>query len=297
MKRLILFFLILIMTVFGTSCSKSNYFTGDFEIIAQDLDFPEGLAIHESQLVFSNCYGGWIASVKDGFCDTLINRDQGIENTNGTAFDADGNLYICEYAKGQILKYSLDKTLDILTDKDHQGKSFNRPNDIAISPSGMIYFTDPRSYDENVCDGRVFQTDPNSGETKLFLEGLKFPNGLCFSPDGKTLYLGESVNKNILSITLGSAVLDTLITLPSGNQDPDGMDVDEQGNLYVAYFGGGKIFVISPEGELLDSLKTPGSRPSNIEFGGKDMRTLFISECEGNKVYSIRTKIAGHVKK
>ena len=91
-------------------------------------------------------------------------------------------------------------------------------------------------------------------------------------------------------------ILDTLITLPGGNQDPDGMDVDENGNLYIACFGGGKIFVVSPEGKLLDSLMTPGKKPSNVEFGGEDMKTLFISECETNKIYSIRTVIAGHKK-
>ncbi|MFA6619367.1 MAG: SMP-30/gluconolactonase/LRE family protein [Candidatus Neomarinimicrobiota bacterium] len=297
MKGSLYFFLIILLSLLTISCSKTDYFIGDFTVLAENLDFPEGLAIHQDQLVFSNCYGGWIASVENGFCDTLLNREQGLKNTNGTAFDAAGNLYICEYGKGQILKYSIDKKLEILTDKDHQGNKFNRPNDIALSPSGLIYFTDPKSYDENIFDGRVFQTDPISGETKCIMDGLQFPNGLSFSPDGKILYVGESVNKNILSIHQKNGTIDTLITLPPGNQDPDGMDVDEKGNLYIAYFGGGKIFVVSPEGELLDSLKTPGSRPSNVEFGGKDMRTLYISECETNKVYAIRTGIAGHVKK
>lgn len=297
MKRSLIFFLLLVLGLSAASCYTQDYFKGDFKIIAQDLDFPEGLAIYEDQLVFSNCYGGWIASLENGFCDTLINRDNGLVNTNGTAFDCNGVLFICDYSKGQILKYSEDQGLSVLTNQDHHGKRFNRPNDIAISPSGMIYFTDPKSYDESIYDGRIFQVDPKTGETKWLISGLQFPNGLCFSPDGKTMYIGESVSKNILSISQDNAILDTLITLPSGNQDPDGMDVDEQGNLYVAYFGGGKIFVISPEGRLLDSLKTPGSRPSNVEFGGKDMHTLYVSECETNKVYSIQTRIRGHVKK
>lgn len=276
-----------------TSCGTKEYFSGEFQVVAEDLNFPEGPAYYDGKLAFSNCYGAWIGSVSEAGLDTLLNKYDGLVNTNGTAYDRNGNLYICEYGKGSILRYSQDGTLKVLTDKDHNGKRFNRPNDIAISPSGMVYFTDPKSYDPKVHDGRIFRADPNTGKTTWLIEGLQFPNGLCFSPDGKTMYIGESVNKNILMISQGVGVLDTLITLPTGNQDPDGMDVDSEGNLYVAYFGGGKIYVVSPEGKLLDSLKTPGRKPSNVEFGGEDMKTLFITEDETNKIYSIQTLIAG----
>ncbi|MCK5817227.1 MAG: SMP-30/gluconolactonase/LRE family protein [Candidatus Marinimicrobia bacterium] len=291
------FFLLVILSVFiFASCSRKDFFIGDFKLVAENLNFPEGPSVYQDQLVFSNCYSGWIASVIDSTLDTLLNKEDGLVNTNGTTFDKYGNLYICEYGKGSILRFSPDGILTTLSSKDHHGKRFNRPNDITVSPDGMIYFTDPKSYDPLIHDGRIFRTDPNTGKTTWLIEGLQFPNGLCFSPDGETLYIGESVNKNILQISLGVGILDTLITLPSGKQDPDGMDVDEKGNLYIAYFGGGKIFVVSPEGKLLDSLMTPGKKPSNLEFGGEDMKTLFITECETNKVYSIRTSNAGHKK-
>jgi len=296
MKRLLLIFLMMLGILIFASCSSKDFFKGDFEVVAENLNFPEGPSIYQDQLVFSNCYGGWIASVVDSTLDTLLNGKDGLVNTNGTVFDKHGNLYICEYGKGSILRLSTDGKLSTLTAKDNHGKRFSRPNDIAISHAGMIYFTDPKSYDPLIHDGRLFRTDPNTGKTTWLIEGLQFPNGLCFSPDGKILYIGESVNKNILQIENGVGILDTLITLPGGNQDPDGMDVDENGNLYIAYFGGGKIFVVSPEGKLLDSLKTPGKKPSNLEFGGEDMKTLFITECETNKVYSIRTLNAGHKK-
>lgn len=296
MKRLPLILLLILSLLIFASCSRKDFFSGDFKVVAENLNFPEGPSIYQDQLVFSNCYSGWIASVIDSTLDTLLNKEDGLVNTNGTTFDKYGNLYICEYGKGSILRLSPDGILTTLTSKDHHGKRFNRPNDIAVSPSGMIYFTDPKSYDPLIHDGRLFRTDPNTGKTTWLIEGLQFPNGLCFSPDGETLYIGESVNKNILQISHGVGILDTLITLPSGKQDPDGMDVDENGNLYIAYFGGGKIFVVSPEGKLLDSLMTPGKKPSNIEFGGEDMKTLFITECETNKVYSIRTSNAGHKK-
>ena len=295
MKRSVVF-LLTISLILLLSCNSKDYFIGDFTIVAQDLNFPEGLAYHDGQLVFSNCYGAWIGSIENGSLDTLLNKNDGLMNTNGTVFDAHGNLYICEYGKGSILKLSQDGGLTTLNDKDHQGIRFNRPNDISISSTGILYFTDPKSYDTDKHDGRVFRINPETGETNWIIDGLQFPNGLCFSPDGKTIYVGESVNKNIIKISQDIGILDTLITLPQGKQDPDGMDVDIEGNLYIAYFGGGKIYVVSPEGQLLDSIDTPGKKPSNLEFGGNDMKTLFISECETNMIYSIKTVHAGYKK-
>ncbi|MDZ7795842.1 MAG: SMP-30/gluconolactonase/LRE family protein [Candidatus Marinimicrobia bacterium] len=294
MKKSTVFHLISIFLIFViSSCGVNNYFSGDFKLIAGDLDFPEGPSWYRNQLVFSNCYSGWIGHLWNNTLDTLLDEEDGLLNTNGTVFDEEGNLYICEYATGSILKFYPDGKLITLSAKDHHGKRFNRPNDITISKNGFLYFTDPKSYDPDIYDGRLFRVHPETGETVWLVEGLQFPNGLCFSPDGEILYVGESVNKNILRIMGGIGLLDTLITLPSGNQDPDGMKCDSEGNIYIAYFGGGKIYVVSPEGTLLDSIKTPGRKPSNLEFGGKEMRTLFVTECETNSLYSIKTRIPG----
>ncbi|MDZ7822007.1 MAG: SMP-30/gluconolactonase/LRE family protein [Candidatus Marinimicrobia bacterium] len=170
---------------------------------------------------FSNCYSGWIGHVWDGTLDTLLDERDGLLNTNGTVFDEKGNLYICEYATGSILKFYPDGRLVTLSARDHHGRRFNRPNDIIMSPGGFLYFTDPKSYDPDEHDGRLFRVHPETGETVWLVEGLQFPNGLCLSPDGKTLYIGESVDKNILKINSGTGSLDTLITLPSGEQDPE----------------------------------------------------------------------------
>jgi gluconolactonase len=295
-KRIIAYFILSFLILLSISCGSKTYFSGEFKVVATDLGFPEGPSWYEGHLVFSNCYSSWIGSIRDGNLDTLLSSKDGLVNTNGTTFDRHGNLFICDYGRGAILKYSTDGKISTLSAKDHHGKRFNRPNDIVISPNGMLYFTDPKSYNINLHDGRLFRCDPVTGETIWLIEGLQFPNGLCFSPDGKILYIAESVNKNILRINSGIGTLDTLITLPGGKQDPDGIDCDVKGNLYIAYFGGGKIYVVSPDGELLDSLRTPGRRPSNLEFGGPDMKTLFITEGETNTIYSIRTLYPGHKK-
>ena len=292
-KKCFVLILLFLLVIAAASCGNKDYFTGEFRLVADSLDFPEGPSWYKGHLVFSNCYSGWVGHIWNNTLDTLLHEEDGLINTNGTVFDKNGNLYICEYATGAILKFRPDGELTTLTAGDEEGKPFNRPNDITLSRNGLLYFTDPRSYDPLAYDGRLFRVDPNTGETVWLINGLQFPNGLSFSPDGETLYIGESVNKNILRISCGTGALDTLITLPKGSQDPDGMDCDIKGNLYIAYFGGGKIYVVSPEGRLLDSLRTPGRKPSNVEFGGQDMRTLFVTECETNSVYSIRTRIPG----
>jgi gluconolactonase len=291
----VVLFLLLLCLVLLTGNSK-KYFRGKIVPVADSLSFPEGPSWYRGHLVFSNAYGGWIGQLYREELDTLLNERNGLINTNGTVFDRRGNLYICDYGKKAILKYSPGGKVRVLSDRDNEGRTLNRPNDITISPTGTLYFTDPKSYDPAAHDGRLYRLNPESGETIWLIEGLQFPNGLCLSPDGKYLYVGESVNKNILRITSRLGQLDTLITLPRGNQDPDGMDCDIHGNLYIAYYGGGKIYVVSPEGVLLDSLLTPGKKPSNVEFGGTDMKTLYITECENNAIYAIRTRYPGYEK-
>lgn len=290
-KHLSIIFIIVLLIL--TGCSQ-DYFQGSFETVATDLAFPEGPSWFRGQLAFSNCYGAWVGAIRDGKVDTLVRREDGIKKTNGTVYNSKGDLYICEYASGRILEYSLFGKIRTVRSKDNLGKRFNRPNDICISKCGILYFTDPKSYSDTLFDGRVFKLDPCNGDLNLVIDGLQFPNGLTLSPDESVLYIGESVNKNILRYDLNTHSIDTVITLPQGKQDPDGMVCDQDGNLYIAYYGGGMIYVVSPEGQLLDSLPTPGKKPSNVEFGNNEKNYLYVTECETHSIYRIKTKNIGY---
>ena len=120
-------------------------------------------------------------------------------------------------------------------------------------------------------------------------------NGIAFSPDSKKLFVCESAQNRILTYNVNeNGFLSNKLVfaeLPGG--DPDGIAFDIDGNLYVAHFGGGAIYVFSPKGIIKDKLITPGKKPSNVEFGGEDMRTLFITEDETNSVYSRQVETAG----
>jgi gluconolactonase len=158
-----------------------------------------------------------------------------------------------------------------------------------------LYFTDPKSYGNDKIDGRIFIVELNSKVVKLLADSLAFPNGIAFSADGKKLFVCESARNRILFFDVnhdGSLCNKSVFAeLPGG--DPDGLAFDVDGNLYAAHFGGGAIYVISPEGKIKEKLITPGKRPSNVEFGGDDMKTLFITEDETNCVFSTKVNIPG----
>lgn len=266
--------------------------------VLDNLNFPEGPAWDGKEYLYlSNCYGGWITRFDGNKFDTLVakaNDSLSIEKTNGLAVGKDSNIYACEYGYGAILKITLDGKIEILCSGFAEEK-FNRPNDIVIDAHGNIYFTDPQSYDAKIPDGRIFRFDIKENEVKLVAQELCFPNGINISSSGNKIYVSESAKNRIISYDIDNSGMlinaNTFIELTGG--DPDGIDIDENGNLYVAHFGGKSLYIISPDGKIIQKIETPGKKPSNIEFGGADGKTLFLTEDETNALYTIKTKIPG----
>lgn len=268
----------------------------EFIKIAGDLNFPEGPAWDgKGTLFLSSCYGGYIYRIsgneQEVFIDSLTSI---IRQTNGLTFDKDGNLFACDYGKGAIIRILADKSADIVSN-GYDGKRFNRPNDLAFHPDGRLYFTDPKSYGADKPDGRLFRLNVSTGEVELLRDSLCFPNGIAFSGNAKELYVCESAKNRILKFVLdenGNINSEEIFSeLPGG--DPDGIDFDIMGNLYVAHFGGGTIYVLNENGFVVEKISTPGKKPSNVEFGGEDLKTLYITEDETNSVYYIRRGIPG----
>lgn len=266
--------------------------------VIDGLNFPEGPAYDGvSSIYLSNCYGGWITKYSNEASDTFVIKNNSrisIDKTNGLAYGKDGYLYACEYGYGQILRIDKNKNVEVYAN-GYNGTKFNRPNDLVIDASGNIYFTDPKSYDKNILDGRIFFIDAKSKQIKLVADSLAFPNGINISPiDGK-LYVGESAKQKIIRFDI---VNDSRITnkedfvfLPGG--DPDGIDFDVNGNLYAAHFGGKAVYIFSPEGKQIQKIETPGTKPTNLEFGDRDYKTLYLTEVETNALYKIRANNKG----
>jgi gluconolactonase len=267
-------------------------------LVADGLNFPEGPAYDGiSSIYLSNCYGGWITRYTEGVKDTFVSKFDDsllIEKTNGLAYGYDNCLYACEYGKGTILKINKDKQIEVYS-TGYKGEKFNRPNDLTFDKNGNLFFTDPKSYDKNILDGRIFLVDAKTKEVILLEDSLAFPNGINISPiDGK-LYVCESAKQKIVSYTITKenklVNKQDFAEIPGG--DPDGIEFDVNGNLYAAHFGGKAVYIFSPEGKLLQKIETPGSKPTNLEFGDEDYKTLFLTEVETNSLYKIRTVYPG----
>lgn len=269
--------------------------------VVSGLKFPEGPAYDGKNTVYiSNCYGAWITNYTGSSVDTFIAKSEdplSIEKTNGLAFGKDNRLYVCEYGKGLILAIDMNKEVEVLSD-GFQGNKFNRPNDLVFDKRGNLFFTDPKSYDSNILDGRIFMIEANDVKTYLVLDSLAFPNGINISPLDGRLYVCESAKQKIVSFNISSNLKLTdkkeFVSIPGG--DPDGIEFDVEGNLYVAHFGGQAVYVFSKEGKMLQKVETPGKKPTNLEFIGEDLKTLFLTEVETNSTYIIRTTISGNRK-
>lgn len=266
--------------------------------VVDGLNFPEGPAYDGYKSIYlSNCYGGWISKYYLGIIDTFLSKKSDpllIEKSNGLVFGKENNLYICEYGKGRILRANDSGELEVYV-SGFDGKYFNRPNDLTFDKNGNLFFTDPSSYDKNILDGRIFFVDTKTKIVKLLDDSLAFPNGINISPLDHKLYVCESVFNRIFryDITDDNKLTnkELFAIIPGG--DPDGIEFDINGNLYVAHFGGKAVYIFSPEGNLLQKIETPGSKPTNLEFGDEDYKTLYLTEVETNSLYKIRTKYPG----
>ncbi|MGH9902267.1 MAG: SMP-30/gluconolactonase/LRE family protein, partial [Pyrinomonadaceae bacterium] len=172
-----------------------------------------------------------------------------------------------------------------------EGKPLRAPNDLTLDPKGGFYFTDPGGSDEKNPTGTIHYVDAQ-GKTHLVAGGLAFPNGIVLRPGGKTLLVGESGHNRILSYELLSpgkvGKMTVFANLPEKEGDqianaPDGMCLDEDGNLFVAHYGMRQVQVLSPDGKLLRRYPGGNLTTSNVAFGGPKMDQLYVTGALGDE--------------
>lgn len=229
------------------------------------------------------------------------------KGSNGLTYDNDDQLLLAEHGDRRVSMLLTNGGKRTVTDH-FEGKRFNSPNDLAVDTAGNIWFTDPPyGLHEGANDPRreldfagVYLHRAATGVTELLTKELPWPNGIALSPDEKTLYVAQSSKtepivvaypiKTDLSLGKGSVIFDMsdLASGPGRGGNPDGLKVDQQGNLWIS--GRGGIQVVSPSGAHLGSIHT-GQNTANCAFGGDDGSMLYITA--DMYIVRIQTKVQG----
>lgn len=228
---------------------------------------------------------------RDGHKETLIS----LGDPDGNTFDEDRQLLDCASVLRAVIRISRDGQYKVLADR-FEGKRFNSPNDVVVGPDHAIYFTDPTSDlpkgdKQEIPFQGVYRLDRN-GRVQLLVKDMSQPNGLAFSPDGKLLYVDDSEQKNIRVFDFADGKVSNGRLFgeekAEGGGVPDGMRVDDSGNIYVT--GPKGIWIWDPAGRHLGTIVVP-EQPANLAWGDKDFRTLYITAT--HSLYRIRMKTRG----
>jgi gluconolactonase len=266
-------------------------------------EFTEGPVWHprDHYLLFSDMPGDvrrrW--DVRSGTRETMRPANK----CNGMTYDAELNLVVCEHATSTLVRERPDGTRQTLA-SHHEGVELNSPNDVCVKSDGAIYFSDPwygRMPVYGVERPRqlgfqgVYRVPPHGGAPELLVERDLFdqPNGICFSPDERTLYVNDTVQTLIRAFdvrTDGRLGAHRVLARDIVSKDrpgvPDGMKCDARGNIWVTAPGG--VWVFAPNGQHLGSVAV-SENVGNLCWGGPDWRWLFLTA--SHSLYRVTTKV------
>jgi sugar lactone lactonase YvrE len=212
---------------------------------------------------------------------------------NAIRFDRDGRMFVADYKKHNIFLVGPDGK-DIAT--YFHSDDFNQPNDMTIASDGAIYASDPHWKRHN---GQIWRIQKSAagevvGERMTADRRMSTTNGIDLSPDGKTLYVGESDTREIWSYRIdGTRLLSPRLLKRFDDFDIDGLRTDVEGNLLVARILKGTIAVLGPQGKLKREIQLNAREPTNLAFGGTDGKTVFVTQRQGGFVESFRTDTPG----
>ena len=233
---------------------------------------------------------------------TIFRKPSGY--SNGNTFDYEGRQLSCEHAGRRVVRYEMSGAATVIADR-YLGKGLNSPNDIVVHPDGGIWFTDPNygirgNYEGFKADSEtkeaVYRVDGRTGNIEKVTDELHQPNGLCFSPDYKKLYIADSGVSpgeirvwNVDGGTLRDGRTFSVLTHDTGEPStPDGIRCDADGNIWTGARPG--VQIISPDGERIGVIRLPEAC-ANVCFGGPGRNRLFMTASES--LYAVYVETTG----
>ena len=287
------FGMLLVIMKFHISCEKKElyYQSEDLVYVGEYTSGLEGPAVdREGNLFFVNP----IKSGSVGKVDTEGNFSLFIEQlpegstANGIRFGQDQSMYLADYTGHNVLKVDLQtKKVGVYA----HDSLLNQPNDLAICCNDRMFASDP-NWKEST--GQLWRIE--NGQFHLLSKDMGTTNGVEVSPDEKTLYVNESVQRSVWAFDLDTHgnIFNKRLFYKFDDFGMDGMRCDIEGNLYITRYGKGTVAKLSPEGKLLLEIQMKGKKPSNITFGGKDGKTAFVTLQDRGYIETFRVEKAGN---
>jgi gluconolactonase len=269
--------------------------TREAERLATGFVFTEGPLWHpDGYFFFVDVRASMLYRVTPGRPPEVLREKTG--GGNGTTFDLQGRLVLCEGDNRRVTRTAADGAIEILVDR-FEGKRLNRPNDVVCRSDGSLYFTDPGLRvplaERELPYAGVYRIAPDG--TVTLIADCEYPNGLAFSPDERVLYVANTrwtAYIHAIELDAGGSLVRRRIFADMSSDEtdgvPDGMKVDVEGRVYCT--GPGGTWVFAPDGARLGIIRTP-EVPANLAFGGPDLRTLFFTA--RTSVYTLRVKTPG----
>ena len=206
---------------------------------------------------------------------------------NGIRFGQDQSMYLADYTGHNVLKVNLKtKAVSVYA----HDSLLNQPNDLAICCNDRMFASDP-NWKEST--GQLWRVE--NGQFYLLSKDMGTTNGVEVSPDEKTLYVNESVQRKVWAFDLDTEgnISNKRLFHQFDDFGMDGMRCDVEGNLYITRYGKGTVAKLSQEGKLLLEVQMKGKKPSNIAFGGKDGKTAYVTLQDRGYIETFRVQKAG----
>lgn len=279
-------------SVMAQAFDKDSLTDGTLQVVSRQFGFTEGASVdHKGNVFFTDQPNNkiWEYTTKGRL--TLFMDSAG--RSNGMYFDRKGRLVTCADEQDQLWAIGPRKKIQVLL-KNWDGRPFNGPNDLWIDGKNNIYFTDPyyqRDYwtrkQPDLEGEKVYFLAAGAKEAVVAADGMKKPNGIVGTPDGRFLYISDLGEGKTYKYAIGpdGKLSDRTLFCSQGS---DGMTLDAKGNVYLTGKG---VTIYDQGGKKIAYIPVPEDWTGNLCFGGKDRRTLFITASKG--LYKVVMNVKG----